>query len=281
MDISVSMVVTDLSIDIRELAMAVEERGFSGLRLADHTHTPVGRRTPYPLGETLPGKYLRMIDPIVGLAAAASVTTRIALGTAVLLVAQRDPVATAKALATIDHLAEGRLSVGVGFGWDAEEMIDHGVNPATRRNQAREHLLAMRALWEQDIAEYQGEFVAFSPSWSWPKPVQAPLPVLLGAAGSDSTFDAIVEYAEGWMPLGRRPLEKGVPELRRRFAEGGRLVSDLRIVCIAGRSVDRRWLDSVRDLGATEVCIDIAPAGRAAVLRDLDCLLEDVDGHLL
>ena len=158
---SVAFVATDRGPGIAGAAVAVEERGFDGLWLPDHTHIPVSRQTPYPLGGELPEHYTRVLDPLAGLAMAAAVTGRIKIGTGVLLPAQRDPIVTAKALATIDHQSRGRLVVGVGYGWNAEEMRDHGVDPATRRDRAREHVLAMRTLWEDEVASYHGRHVRF------------------------------------------------------------------------------------------------------------------------
>src|SRR5487761_2782090 len=175
----VTVMLTDKAIGIVELAKAVEERGLDSVWLPEHTHIPTSRLTPPPTGdEELAEEYKRSVDPFISLAAAAAVTTRLRLGTGVARAAQREPLVTAKALATLDQLSGGRFVLGTGFGWNVDEMAHHGVDYTTRREHAREVVLAMRALWEQEEASFAGKFVNFSPSWSWPKPVQQPLPVL-------------------------------------------------------------------------------------------------------
>ena len=168
----VTMFVTDLSIGVVDLALAAEERGLDSLWLPEHTHIPTSRKTPHPSGGELAEKYKRSLDPLVALAAAATATTTLRLGTGILLPAQRDPIVTAKAVATLDHVSGGRVALGVGFGWNEDEIADHGVAFGQRRSVAREHVLAMQALWREDEAEFAGEHVTFPPSWAWPKPVQ-------------------------------------------------------------------------------------------------------------
>ena len=168
----VTMFVTDVSIGVVDLACAVEERGLDSLWLPEHTHIPTSRTTPHPSGVELPEKYKRSLDPLVALGAVASATTTLRLGTGILLPAQRDPIVTAKAVATLDHVSGGRVALGVGFGWNEDELADHGVEFHDRRAVAREHVLAMRALWGDDEASFAGEHVRIPPSWSWPKPVQ-------------------------------------------------------------------------------------------------------------
>jgi probable F420-dependent oxidoreductase len=216
---------TDYSIDGRDLARAVEERGLDGVFLCEHTHIPVRRESPYPSGGELPEYYKRTFDPYVALTAMAVVTERIALGTAVSLVAQHDPIVLAKTIASLDRFANGRFELGVGPGWNKEEMADHGVDPRRRTARMIEHVDAMREIWTKDEAEFHGEFVNFDPVWSWPKPVRVP-PVLIGGEGP-SVLDRVIAHGDGWMPrwapgadvaeLGRR-----IAELRSRGAEAGR-----------------------------------------------------------
>jgi len=262
---------TDVSIGIVELARACEARGFDSLWLPEHTHIPTSRRTPWPVAPDQPidDKYKRALDPLVALGAAAAATSTLRLGTGILLAAQRDPIVTAKALATIDHVSGGRLGVGVGVGWNVDEMEQHGVDPKLRRAQAREHVLAMRRLWEDDEAEFHGEFVDFSPSWSWPKPVQRPLPVLLGGAAGPKLFAHIAEYAQGWIPIGGRGLREALPRLQEAVADAGRDPGALEVVPMAVLP-DPGKLEHYASLGVTEVVFDLPAAPADVVLPVLD-----------
>lgn len=269
---SVTIVATDRSLGIVEVARAVEERGLDGLWFPDHTHIPVDRRSPYPLGGDLPERYKRNLDPLICLAMAAAVTSRIRIGTGVLLPAQRDPIVTAKSLATIDDQSGGRLVVGVGYGWNIEEMRDHGVDPATRRGRAREHMLAMRRLWEEEVASFSGRHVGFAPSWSWPKPVQRPLPVLVGGAPSPKLFAHVAEFGQGWVPLGGHGLADAIPRLRERVAAAGRNPDGLEIVPFTTAEATHGKLDAFERAGATEVAFDVQPGDGPTVRGVLDRL---------
>ena len=272
---SVTMVATDRGLGIADVARAVEERGLDGIWLPDHTHIPVTRQTPYPLGGELPERYRRTLDPLAALAMAAAVTSRIRVGTGVLLAAQRDPIVTAKALATIDDQSGGRLAVGVGYGWNVEEMRDHGVDPATRRARLREHVLAMRRLWEDEEAAFDGKHVRFAPSWSWPKPAQRPLPVLVGGAATATVFAHIAEFGQGWVPTGGRPLADGVPRLREAVAESGRDPGDLEVIpFLTAAQADHRRIDALAQAGATELAFDLQPGDGTTVRGELDRLAE-------
>ncbi|HEX4252725.1 MAG TPA: LLM class F420-dependent oxidoreductase [Pseudonocardia sp.] len=266
------MVATDRTLGVGELARGVEERGLDGLWLPDHTHIPLRRASPYPLPGELPEHYHRLLDPLVGLAFAAAATSVIRVGTGVLLVAQRDPITTAKALATLDQQSGGRLAVGVGFGWNLEEMADHGVDPKTRRARARDHVLAMRRLWEDDVAEYHGPHARFAASWAWPKPARRPLPVFLGGRSSALVFDHVAEYAQGWLPLGVRGLDASIPRLRERVAAAGRDPALLEIIPFTEADPGHAKLDVLERAGATEVAFNVAPGSPSAVLADLDRL---------
>ena len=213
---------TDLSIRPDRLAAELESRGFESLWVTEHTHIPTSRRTPWPGGPVLPEEYRRTLDPYVALTAAAAVTERLRLGTGITLVAQHDPIALAKTVASLDLLSGGRVLLGIGVGWNEDEMEHHGVDPARRRAVAREHVLAMRELWTQEEASFDGEYVRFSPSWSWPKPVCDPHPpIIMGGAGGPITFRHVVEYCDGWMPIhGRRNIADKLDDLRRAADDG-------------------------------------------------------------
>lgn len=273
------MVATDRSLPVAELARAVEARGLDGVWFPDHTHIPVERASPYPLGGELPERYRRTLDPIVALALAVAVTERIRVGTGIMLVGQRDPIVTAKALATLDQQSCGRLAVGVGYGWNVEEMADHGVDPATRRSRVRDHVLAMRALWEREVAGYEGDHVRISPSWSWPKPAQRPLPVLLGGPPGGATFRHVVELGQGWIAAGGGPLAEGVPRLREAAAAAGRDPADLEVVSFTTGELSHDKVDRFAALGATEVAFDVLPGPAAEVLPTLDRLAAFVEAR--
>jgi alkanesulfonate monooxygenase SsuD/methylene tetrahydromethanopterin reductase-like flavin-dependent oxidoreductase (luciferase family) len=170
----------------------------------------------------------------------------------------------------------GRVTVGVGFGWNVEEMSHHGVDPSRRRTRMREHVLAMQALWAEEVALFAGEWVNFAPSWSWPKPAQRPLPVLIGGAATPTTFRHLAEYAHGWLPLGRKALREGLPVLRSQLARAGRDPDAIEVVCLLGAGVDAAVLESARQLGATSVLVDVLPEPRDDVLRALDALSAQV-----
>jgi probable F420-dependent oxidoreductase len=269
MRFGVTIFATDRSIGIVELAVAVEERGMESVWLPEHTHIPTSRRTPYPAGGDLPDQYRRCLDPFVALTAAALAAPTIRVGTGILLAAQRDPIVTAKAAATVDHVTGGRLSVGVGFGWNEDEMNDHGVDYRSRRAKGREHVLAMQRLWEDEVASFEGEHVQFADSWSWPKPVQRPLPVLMGGAAGPKLFDHIAEYAQGWIPIGGKGITAAVPQLQERVAAVGRDPSELEIVPF-GSSPDHGKLDHFEKVGVTECVFDLPSAPADTVLPILD-----------
>ena len=208
MKIGLTMFATDVAIDPVELAVEAEARGFSSLWLPEHTHIPVSRETPWPWkpDEPLPEMYTRSMDPISVLSACAHATSTLTLATGVSLAAQHDPITYAKAWATLDVLSNGRARFGVGYGWNREEMRTHGVEFATRRAHAREHVLAMHELWGNDVAQFSGEHVSFESSFSWPKPVQRPrIPTYLGGGAGPKMFAAIAEFGDGWIPHGGGP----------------------------------------------------------------------------
>lgn len=271
MRIGVTIFFTDRSIDPATLAFAVEERGFGSLYVPEHTHIPASRRTPAPTGGELAEEYRRTLDPMVALAVAAEATTNLVVGTGVSLVAQHDPIVYAKQWATLDLLTGGRTSFGVGFGWNVEEMGDHGVAYATRRDQAREHVLAMHALWRDDEASFRGEYVSFEPTWSWPKPLQQPrIPTLIGGGAGPKLFAHVSEWADGWMPIGGAGLRDALPALQAAWAAAGRAGSPLVVpFSVIG---ERGKLDYYRSLGCTEVVLRLPSAGYDEVMVALDDL---------
>lgn len=244
------MFMTDISMGVVDLALEAEERGFHSLWLPEHTHAPVSRRT-LPTGSEVPPEYGRLHDPFVALSFAAASTTRLRVGTAICLVAQRDPVILAKEIATLDHLSGGRFNLGVGYGWSGSEMRQHGVDPRTRKAVLRENVLAMRAIWESDVATYRGEFVEMAPLTSWPKPVQRPHPpLLLGAEASLPAFRDIAEFADGWMPVCRadNPSSESISLLRRAFEEAGRDPATV-ILHVTNVPIEQAHLDRLQALG--------------------------------
>lgn len=271
MKIGLAIHATDKSISPVDLAREAESRGFYSLYIPEHTHIPTNRRTPAPTGEDELGEeYARSPDPYISLAAAASVTETILLGTGISLPAQHDPITLAKQIATLDLVSNGRLVFGIGFGWNKEEMEHHGVVYATRRAQVREHMLAMQQLWANEVAEYHGEFVNFDASWQWPKPLQKPRPLtLIGGGAGPKLFDHIAEYADGWLPIGGAGLRETLPRLRAAFEARDRDPSSLHVVPF-GVLPDPAKLDYYAELGATEAVLRLPSAPRDTVLPVLD-----------
>jgi probable F420-dependent oxidoreductase len=271
MRIGVALHTTDRSIAPAELAREAEARGFHSLYVPEHTHIPTSRRTPPPTGgEELGEEYLRSLDPWVALAAASAVTSTIRLGTGIALPAQHDTLALAKQIATLDTLSEGRVVVGIGYGWNHEEMENHGIDVRRRRALVREKMLGMQELWSKEVAGYEGEFVRFEPSWMWPKPVQQPRPtVLIGGGAGRILFAHIAEYADGWMPIGGAGLRESLPELRAAMQERGRDPDSLQIVPL-GILPDREKLAYYAEIGVTEAVLRLPSAPRDRVLPVLD-----------
>ncbi len=271
MKLGLTIHATDLAMSPVELAREAEARGFHSFYIPEHTHIPTSRRTPAPTGDEVLGEeYLRSLDPYVALGAAAAVTERILLGTGIALVAQHDPITLAKQLATLDLLSRGRLVFGIGYGWNREEMENHGIDVKRRRALVREQILAMQTLWSHDVAEFHGEFVSFEPSWQWPKPVQKPRPpILIGGGAGPKLFAHVAEYADGWIPIGGAGLRAAIPELRRVVEEQGRDPGELRIVPM-GVFPERGKLDYYASIGVTECILRLPSAPRDVVMPVLD-----------
>ncbi|MET7380713.1 TIGR03619 family F420-dependent LLM class oxidoreductase [Streptomyces sp. NPDC005526] len=276
MQIAVTIFLTDETVAPTVLARELEQRGFAGLYLPEHTHIPVERTTPYPAGGELPREYGRTLDPFVALGQAAAVTERLGLGTGITLVAQHDPIGLAKQVATLDHLSGGRFTLGLGFGWNVEEAADHGVvDWRGRRDLVRDRMALMRALWSEEPVAHQGPFGSVRASLAFPKPVQKPRgPVagprtLVGGAAGPKLFAHIAEYADGWLPIGGRGLAESLPVLRAAWADAGRDPAALQVVPYAVLPTPGK-LAHYADLGIEEVVVQLPAAGEAEVLRALD-----------
>ena len=247
---------SDRGITPARAAQAAETAGFDRFYVPEHTHIPVRRQAPHPRTGTreLPDdRYLRTLDPWVALSMAAAVTSTIGLGTAVALPAEHDPITLAKTIASLDHLSGGRVVLGAGFGWNLDELADHGVAAGRRRTVLREYLEAMQALWSQDEASYQGDFVRFDACWAWPKPVQQPrVPILVGAGGTEKTFAWIARSADGWLTTpGETHLGAKLALLTQAWRAAGR-TGQPQVTVLAGRpepDVLAHWAE----IGVTDV----------------------------
>jgi probable F420-dependent oxidoreductase len=260
---------TEYAIRIDELARAAEERGFESLFLPEHTHIPTARRTPWGGGDVLPRHYYRTLDPFLALTAAAAATTRLRLGTGVCLVIQRDPIVTAKEVATLDVLSGGRFELGVGAGWNREEIEHHGTPFERRFGVLRERVEAMKALWTQDEAIYEGRYVSFESSAAWPKPVQRPHPPILVGGNGERVLDRVLRYGDGWFPNREARLAERVAELQRRAAEAGRG----RIpVTYFGADPDRAAVERLTAAGVDRILFYLPSAPAADVERVVDDL---------
>jgi probable F420-dependent oxidoreductase len=274
MHIGVAIFPTDTTLQPIELARAVEERGFESLWFPEHSHIPVSRETPWggvKGADPLPEMYWRTHDAFVALAAAAAVTNTIKLGTGITLVAQRDPLWLAKQVASLDVISNGRVQFGVGYGWNKEEMANHGLAYPERRAILRENVLAMIELWTKDEAEFHGEHVDITPSWAWPKPIQKPHPPIhLGGAAGPRTMSDIVEFCNGWMPIvARHDVAGKIVEVREAIEAAGRDPDSLELTAWqAPRDLDR--LAMMRDLGITRAVFGLPSAEPEIVIEKLD-----------
>jgi probable F420-dependent oxidoreductase len=262
---------TDYGIDAGELAHELEVRGFDSLFVCEHTHIPVSRRTPFPSGGELPKRYSHTHDPFVALAFAAAATRTLHLGTGIALVPQRDPIVTAKSVASLDQLSGGRFVFGIGGGWNVEEMENHGTHYQARFKVLRERVLAMQALWTQDEAEFHGEFVNFDAAWLYPKPKQKPYPPILLGGESDHTLRRVVEFGSGWLPRARGGFEPdhAVARLRQAAIEGGRDPAAL-VITVFNAPAEEPTLVSYRKAGIDRVLLEVPDRSRDEVLRILD-----------
>ena len=240
MDFGAMMFSTDYSIRPDDLARLLEDRGFESMWVPEHSHIPAERSSPWPGGGDLPQDYWHTYDPFVALTAAASVTTDLKLGTGICLVIERDPIMLAKEVASVDRLSGGRFIFGIGGGWNREEMANHGTRFRSRWRLLRERILAMKEIWTQEEAEFHGEFVDFDKMWAYPKPVQRPHPPIFMGGDGPTTFDRVVEFCDGWMPISGRSsegtsLQEKIVLLRRQAEEAGRDPASINITIFGAR----------------------------------------------
>jgi probable F420-dependent oxidoreductase len=273
MHTGVTIFATDYAIRIDELAREVESRGFESLFVPEHTHIPTSRRSPFGGGAELPKEYWHTLDPFVGLMAAAGVTKNLKLGTGICLIIERDTITTAKSVATLDMLSGGRFLFGIGAGWNAEEMENHGTDFKTRYHKMREQVLAMKEIWTKDEPAYHGTYVNFDPIWSWPKPAQRPHPPVLLGGESGHTLQRVVDYCEGWFPRGRahEKILPGLEDLKARAARAGRDMKTIS-VNVFGAAPDEKILDTYRKAGITRAIFRLPSEGRDTILPMLDKL---------
>ncbi len=273
MKFGAAMFFTDYSMGPAELAVALEERGFDIIWAPEHSHIPVSRKTPFVLGGDLPKRYYDVMDPFVTLTAAAAATKTIRVGTGVCLIAQRDPIQTAKLVASIDQVSGGRFVFGVGNGWNQDEMENHGTAYATRHKRARENIEAMKEIWTKSKAEYHGEFVNFDPMMTWPKPVQKPHPPILVGGAYPYSARRAVRYADGWMPQVTKgnptPLTDLIPLFRQMCTEAGRDPAKMDI-SIGGQAPDLDLANRYRDLGVNTMSTSLPSEKRDTILPMLD-----------
>ena len=247
-----------------EVARLVEEHGHAALYFAEHTHIPASRETPYAGGGELPRKYAHTYDLFVALTAAAAATSHLRVGSGICLVVERDPIVTAKEVASVDHLSGGRFEFGVGAGWNREEMANHGTDPRTRMALFQERVEAMKAIWTTDEASYHGRYVAFDRIWSWPKPAQRPHPPVLVGGNGPTVLDRVIAFGDAWFPnFARGEVLGRIPELRER---AGRDVP----VVLMSAPADARKLEQCRDAGVQRVVHWVPSAGRSRIEQALE-----------
>ncbi|MBO0710857.1 MAG: LLM class F420-dependent oxidoreductase [Acetobacteraceae bacterium] len=265
-----AMFFTDYSMTAPELARALEERGFESVWAPEHSHIPLSRKTPFPGGGELPKQYYDAMDPFVTLAAAAALTTSIKLGTGVCLVQQRDTIQTAKLVASIDQVSQGRFLFGIGGGWNQDEMENHGTVYATRFKRVRESIEAMKEIWTKPKAEYHGEFVNFDPMMAWPKPVQKPCPPIhVGGAFPHGARRAI-RYGDGWIPVaGRGDLTDVLPEFHKMAREAGRDPASLEIT-LFGLGEDLDAIKRFAGMGVARIVASLPAESSDKVLPIID-----------
>ncbi|HXX49089.1 MAG TPA: LLM class F420-dependent oxidoreductase [Myxococcota bacterium] len=270
MKLGLTMFPTEGSIAPAELARAAEERGFESLWFPEHSHIPAKRESPWPGGPELPKMYYEVMEPFVALAAAAAVTKTLRVATGICLVVQRDPIQTAKHVATLDHVSNGRFLFGIGAGWNAEEMRNHGTDARTRVALMRERVGAMKEIWTKSKAEFHGELVDFEPIMAWPKPVQKPHPPIHVGGGFPHGARRAIAYGDGWMPIhGRDEIAARLPEFRRMAAEAGRDPASLE-VSVFGARPERKLLDELAAAGVARAIFGLAPESAEKVLPLLD-----------
>jgi len=273
MVIGAGIFATDYAMRPDELARELEQRGYESLWLPEHTHIPASRRSPYPGGGELPKEYWHTHDPFLALTAAAAATKRLRLATGICLIIERDPIVTAKEVASLDMLSDGRFIFGIGGGWNAEEMENHGTNFKKRWRVLSERVLAMKEIWTKEEAEFHGEFVNFDKIWSHPKPVQKPHPPILMGGYGPTTFDRVIRFCDGWLPLGYRmnvtDLVQRVTALRRQAEETGRDSKSISIT-VFGASPEPATIQELAKAGVERAVFMLPAAPRDKVLPLVD-----------
>jgi len=266
---------TDYAISMTELAPAVEQMGFESLWVAEHSHIPTSRLSPWAGGAELPKHYWHTLDPFVALTVAALASKTIRIGTAICLLVERDPIHTAKEVASVDLVSNGRFIFGIGGGWNREEMADHGTDFSTRWKLLRERVEAIKTIWTEDVAEYHGDMVDFGPMWEYPKPVQKPHPpIILGGSGP-KILERVVRYADGWMPNRGRVIER-IPELQDLAKAAGRE----RIPVTYYPKPGAEEIERLAKAGVDRCIYYVPPDGRDAALKELEELAETVRPYL-
>ena len=273
MHFAASMFFTDYSMTPQALAVAMEERGFESVWAPEHSHIPVSRKSNFIMGGELPKKYYDVMDPFVTLTAAALATTRLKIGTGICLVNQRDPIQTAKSVASIDQISGGRFLFGIGHGWNQDEMENHGTEFKTRHKLVRERIEAMKQIWTQSKAEYHGDLVDFGPMMTWPKPVQKPHPPVIGGGAFPYSARRAIRYGDGWMPqlteAMQTPFTEQIPAFRQMAVDAGREPSSIP-VSVWGRLPDYDEIAQYRDLEVDRVCTSLEPETEDTILPVLD-----------
>ena len=271
MHFGLMMFSTDYAIRPDDLGREAEARGFESIWLPEHTHIPTSRRTPWPGGAELPKEYWHTYDPFVALGMAAAVTTKLKIATGICLLIERDTITTAKEVASLDSLSNGRFIFGIGGGWNVEEMEHHGTAFKTRWKKLREQIAAMKKIWSEDEAEFHGELVKFDKLWSWPKPAQKPHPPIFLGGHSPQMLQRVVDYCDGWMPIGIRAANviESIKQLRQRAEKSGRDPQSV-AVTIFGSAADEQMVEQYRHAGVERVTFGLPPAARDKVLPLMD-----------
>jgi probable F420-dependent oxidoreductase len=273
MDFGINFFPTDTTLQPVELARAVEDRGLDSLWFAEHSHIPISRKSPWggvPGASPLPEKYWRTHDQFTALAACAVVTSTLRLASGICLIAQRDPIWTAKEVATVDVLSNGRLQFGIGYGWNIEEMESHGTSYEQRRALTREKVLMMKSLWTDEVASFEGELIGLEPSWAWPKPVQQPHPpIIMGAGAGPKTIADMVEFCDGWIPLGRHEIGSKVDEVRHALEDAGRDPANFQLINYGTRTTPEA-VEMLLELGFDEAVFSVDSKAPDEVTSALD-----------
>ncbi|MBL6951724.1 MAG: LLM class F420-dependent oxidoreductase [Alphaproteobacteria bacterium] len=275
MDIGIMSFNTDYGIRADHMAVALEDAGYESFWVPEHTHIPADRRSPYPGGGDLPRPYYHMADPFVSLGVAAGVTKRLKLATGICLVVERDPITLAKEVATLDMLSDGRFLFGIGAGWNAEEMENHGTNFKTRFKLMKEQIEAMQVIWIEEQASYHGEFINFDNIISYPKPVQLPHPPIIFGGATPLARQRVADFCDGWMPIDvlLDDLPEAVADLQRRAEAAGRAAKSISVTMFAFDGADGDTILRYQDLGIDRVVL-VAPRARDDALAFVERFAE-------